>query len=248
MTDLADQPTGRPQLIVNADDYGQSFGINEGVARAHREGIVTSASLMVRWPSSTEAARYARENPDLSLGLHVDLGEWVYHQEQWAPLYTVVDTESIPDVERELKLQIEAFRELLRRDPTHIDSHQHVHRSPALLPLFQALAAETRAFLRDGTERIRYDGRFYGWDRHGEAVHGALEVEALVGIIESLAPGVTELGCHPGLGDDMISPYRTERSLETETLCDPRARAAITERGVELVSFHDIAHGEGSSG
>ena len=49
-----------PLPIVNADDFGQSPGITRGVIAAHERGIVTSASLMVRWPSANEAAAYAR--------------------------------------------------------------------------------------------------------------------------------------------------------------------------------------------
>lgn len=228
------------QLIVNADDFGQSHGINEGVARAHTEGIVTSASLMVRWPSSSEAADFARDHPELSLGLHVDFGEWVYTDGQWIALYSVVDPENLDDAELELKRQIEAFRDLVGRDPTHIDSHQHVHRSRELMSRFQAVALDAGAFLRDATQGIRYDGRFYGWDGHGQAVPGSLAVEALMEIIRSLLPGITELGCHPGLGNDMISHYRTERSIEAETLCDPRVMTAIRQNGVSLVSFHDV--------
>ncbi len=71
-------------------------------------------------------------------------------------------------------------------------------------------------------------------------VPGATEVAALIRIIESLGPGVTELGCHPGLGDDMVSPYRAERSVEVETLCDPRIVKAIIDNGVELASFEDV--------
>jgi predicted glycoside hydrolase/deacetylase ChbG (UPF0249 family) len=47
-------------LIVNADDFGQSHGVNRGVIEAFENGIVTSASLMVRWPAAVEAAAYAR--------------------------------------------------------------------------------------------------------------------------------------------------------------------------------------------
>jgi predicted glycoside hydrolase/deacetylase ChbG (UPF0249 family) len=64
-------------LIVNADDFGQSDGINQGVVKAYERGIVTSASLMVRWPTASAAAVYARAHPDLSLGLHIDLGEQI---------------------------------------------------------------------------------------------------------------------------------------------------------------------------
>ena len=80
------------ELIVNADDFGRSPGVNRGIVRAHEHGVVTSASLMVRWAAAPEAARYARERPDLSLGLHVDLGEWEYRDGRWEPAYVVVDT------------------------------------------------------------------------------------------------------------------------------------------------------------
>src|SRR5437764_14850027 len=75
------------ELIVNADDFGRSPATNDGIIRGHEHGIVTSASLMVRWPAAVEAARYARRHPGLSLGLHVDLGEWAYLDGQWVLVY-----------------------------------------------------------------------------------------------------------------------------------------------------------------
>jgi chitin disaccharide deacetylase len=61
------------RLIVNADDFGRSSSINAAVIRAHREGIVTSASLMVNEPASAEAVSLAREHPSLGVGLHLTL-------------------------------------------------------------------------------------------------------------------------------------------------------------------------------
>ena len=61
-------------VIVNADDFGRSRGVNRGIVEAHERGIVTSASLMVRWAAAADAAAYARMRPELSVGLHVDLG------------------------------------------------------------------------------------------------------------------------------------------------------------------------------
>jgi len=61
------------QLIVNADDFGRSRSINEAVVRAHREGILTSASLMVNEPAFAEAVALARENGKLGVGLHLTL-------------------------------------------------------------------------------------------------------------------------------------------------------------------------------
>ena len=61
------------RLIVNADDFGASPSVNEAVIRAHREGILTTASLMVNEPACAEAVRLAKENPTLGVGLHLAL-------------------------------------------------------------------------------------------------------------------------------------------------------------------------------
>jgi hopanoid biosynthesis associated protein HpnK len=61
------------RLIVNADDFGRSSSINQAVVRAHREGILTSASLMVNEPGFDEAVKLAKENPGLGVGLHLTL-------------------------------------------------------------------------------------------------------------------------------------------------------------------------------
>src|SRR5437016_4633169 len=127
-----DRMTGARFLIVNADDFGQSHGINEGIIQAHEQGIVTSASLMVRWPAAAAAAAYQRSRPKLSLGLHLDLGEWAYGDGNWQPLYQVVDQEDADAVRAEILSQLDAFRSIVGRNPSHIDSHQHVHlRGPA---------------------------------------------------------------------------------------------------------------------
>jgi len=66
-------PNSGRRLIVNADDFGRSHSINEAVIRAHREGILTSASLMVNEAGCDEAVALARENPKLGVGLHLTL-------------------------------------------------------------------------------------------------------------------------------------------------------------------------------
>jgi hopanoid biosynthesis associated protein HpnK len=66
-------PKSKRRLIVNADDFGRSPSINQAVIRAHREGILTSASLMVNEPGRDEAVKLAQENPKLGVGLHLTL-------------------------------------------------------------------------------------------------------------------------------------------------------------------------------
>ncbi|HXE42476.1 MAG TPA: hopanoid biosynthesis-associated protein HpnK [Candidatus Baltobacteraceae bacterium] len=65
--------TPKRRLIVNADDFGLSHSVNEAVIRAHRDGILTSASLMVNEPGFDEAVKLAKENPKLGVGLHLTL-------------------------------------------------------------------------------------------------------------------------------------------------------------------------------
>jgi hopanoid biosynthesis associated protein HpnK len=59
------------RLILNADDFGRSRSINEAIIRAHREGVLTSASLMVNGEAAQEAVELARQNPSLAVGLHL---------------------------------------------------------------------------------------------------------------------------------------------------------------------------------
>jgi chitin disaccharide deacetylase len=226
-------------LIVNADDFGRSPGINEGVIRAHEHGVVTSTTLMVRWPSALEAAAHARRS-SLSVGLHLDLGEWEYRDGEWHPCYQVLATEAGESVAQEVSRQLEQFERLVRRPPTHLDSHQHVHRDePTRTALLQAgdrLGIPVRWF----TSGIAYSGAFYGQDAKGTPLPDTITTEALVKVIEALPPGVTELGCHPAAELDHDSAYGEERIREVETLCDPRVRAAIARCGVDLRSFADL--------
>src|SRR5215831_18987425 len=95
------------RLIVNADDFGQSAGINDGIARCHEAGIVTSASLMVDHPHGVDAAVYARGHPALSVGLHLDLGEWIQRDGEWIALYEVVPAWDAGTIRREVLRQLE---------------------------------------------------------------------------------------------------------------------------------------------
>jgi predicted glycoside hydrolase/deacetylase ChbG (UPF0249 family) len=229
--------TGKKFLIVNADDFGQSPGVNRGVIEAHERGIVTSASLMVRWPAAAEAAAYGRDHPALSLGLHVDLGEWAYRQGTWLPLYEVVRVEDNAAIKTEAAKQLAAFRRLVGKDPTHIDSHQHVHqREPARSVLIE-IARKLRVPLRHFSTSAHYCSDFYGQTAEGYPFPHAITVEGLREILEALPSGVTELGCHPGYERELDTMYRHEREQETRVLCDPQVREALDSLDIELVSF-----------
>jgi chitin disaccharide deacetylase len=231
-------------LIVNADDLGLSERVNAGIVEAHERGIVTSASLMVHRDAAAEAATLATGRPSLAVGLHVDLGQWDYEEGEWKLAYERCSPEDEAAVEAECRGQLAAFRELLGRDPTHLDSHQHTHTHEPVAGVAERLAAELGVPLRG--RAIRYEGGFYGQAARGEPWPEGITAERLVELIEALPEGWTELGCHPGVGVGKAeSSYWAERERELRALCDAGVRRAIEEGGVALRSFADVASDRG---
>jgi predicted glycoside hydrolase/deacetylase ChbG (UPF0249 family) len=228
-------------VIVNADDFGLSRGVNRGIAAAHERGIVTSASLIACGAGAAEAAEYAHAHPALSVGLHLDLGEWAYRAGQWIPVSPIVPTDDASGVQAAAERQLRAFRDLMNRDPTHLDSHQHVHREGAARSVLAGLALELGVPLRGVTPGIQYVGDFYGQTFDGSSLPGAITAERLVTILGEGQARLTELGCHPGYGEGLNGMYCEERAMEVTVLCDPSVKQAIADLGIELRSFRNIA-------
>jgi predicted glycoside hydrolase/deacetylase ChbG (UPF0249 family) len=227
-------------LIVNADDFGQSNGINLGIIEAFEHGVVTSASLMVRWPDAVTAACFARRHPRLSVGLHVDLGEWAYRQGQWVSDYEVVARDDSAVVTAEVHRQLTKFRTLMGREPSHIDSHQHVHRNDPLRSVLVDLARTLGVPLRLHSN-VQYCGGFYGQSADGGLLSDHISIKTLENLLTQLAPGITELGCHPAKIVDFNSMYSKERLHELTVLCDPRIRNFLAQNRIELISFNSVA-------
>jgi len=228
-------------LIVNADDFGQSSGINRGIIQSFENGIVTSSSLMVRWPAAVEAANYSRGQPELSVGLHVDFGEWAFRDRSWVRLYEVVPTEDMRTAAAEVSRQLAEFRNLIGREPTHIDSHQHVHRSEPIRSVLVEVAKNLRIPLRDLSPEVHYCGDFYGQTENGESLLNNISVAVLTKILANLPAGFTELGCHPAEETDLDTMYGAERVRELSVLCDDQVRQAIRQMDIELCSFDNVA-------
>ena len=219
-------------LIVNGDDFGASHGINRGIVAAHRQGIVTSTSLLVTMPWSEEAARLGRAVPDLSVGLHVH-----FHSGGWEPLLERPDADSW---RVELHRQCRRFEELMGRPPTHLDSHHNVHRDPRLLPYFLGAVRHYGVPLREHCP-VHYLSKFYGqWG--GQTHLEQISVDSLLHMLKTdIQEGVTELSCHPGYVDpDFSSSYSAERETELQTLCAPSIRTALAEQQIQLVAYRDL--------
>jgi predicted glycoside hydrolase/deacetylase ChbG (UPF0249 family) len=218
-------------LIVNADDFGASTGINHGILDCHTRGIVTSTSLMVTGRAVHEAVAMSREHPALAVGLHWDV---------WGEDEREFDTGDLQAVRDEFRRQVDEFYRLLGRLPTHIDSHKHAHRHTTLLPVFQELVEPIKVPLRDASG-VRFVGGFYAqWEwlvTNLEYVSVAFLERMLR---EEVSAGWTEFSCHPGyVSPDFTSVYLHEREEEVRTLTDPRIRHTLETLGITLVSYLD---------
>lgn len=221
-------------LIVNADDFGASDGINRGIVEAHAHGIVTSTSLMVTGAAAKAAATLAREHPTLGIGLHWDLDS------EGAP--PEVDYADAASVRSELARQLSAFEELIGREPTHVDSHHHVHRRPDIAPIARELSAPLSLPLREDGG-VTFVGGFYGQWEWGVTDRDHISPEFLIWILRNeVGTGWTELGCHPGYAEgDFSSAYLAERDVELATLTDPRVGEEIAALGIRLASYAEFS-------
>jgi predicted glycoside hydrolase/deacetylase ChbG (UPF0249 family) len=215
-------------LIVNADDLGMGPGVNRGILEAHRDGVVTSASLLVDGPWSIEAARLCRNAHGLSVGLHARI----------PALGAARGPSTVARCRAELSRQFSRFKDLMGHAPTHLDSHGDVHRDPALTGVFLEVADWWGVPLREHSP-IRHLPRPRGYAREVPGI----DVASLVQMIENdVTEGVTELICHPSHPDPHVPVLDQEdRLAEIHALCDPRVRRALWSQGIRLVTYHDLA-------
>jgi predicted glycoside hydrolase/deacetylase ChbG (UPF0249 family) len=216
--------SGVPRLIVNADDFGLTEGVNHGIIEAHSDGIVTSTSLMVDGAAADQAVRLAAEHPALSIGLHF-----------------VDDTPALDDpshAAREFQAQLELFWALMGSEPTHVDSHHHVHvrRMATFAELVEPLGVPLR-----GDGRVQYLAAFFAHPEAGVVDPERIREPFLLRLLETeVRADFAELGCHPGrVTRELRSSYGPEREIEIETLTTVGLRAKIEKIGLALASYRD---------
>lgn len=161
------------RLVVNADDLGVSKGATLGIIKAHRKGIVTSASLAVTTPFYQHAVESCvRTCPELGIGLHFTLtsgkpvsrpadvtllvNERGFLRWRFTPLLTAVSIQKRADLIHEIDIELEAQLQALLADgitPDHIDGERHIHLIPGI---FEKVVAAARRhgikFVRAGTD------------------------------------------------------------------------------------------------
>jgi predicted glycoside hydrolase/deacetylase ChbG (UPF0249 family) len=238
------------QLIVNADDFGFTRDVNQGIVEAHRRGILTATTLMATGAAFEHAVELARENPELDVGVHLVLVGGEGYPGTVARLMRDMALGRIR-VYDELARQVTKVLEAGLR-PTHLDTHKHTHLLPPVLGAVARIAEEfhiawvrrplLRSRLFQGVLRrhgCRTTDRFAGFWMTGR--YGARDLARL---IESLPEGLTEFMCHPGFCTDELRAARTRlkesRQRELEALTSPEARAALERSGVKLTCYREM--------
>jgi chitin disaccharide deacetylase len=241
------------RLIVNADDFGLTPGVSAGILAAHRHGIVTSTTVLATAEIDGETLAALRDSA-LGVGLHTNLtlgrpltgarslvdpnGNFVRDARRAA-------AQAEPrDVEAEVNAQVDRFLDLVKRRPTHLDSHHHVGLYTPVAGVLLATARRLGVAVRSQNAEARVRARSTGLRTpahfFGESGPDAYwTVARTLSHLRTLPSGVSEFMTHPGWCDPALSYSRYGRQRETELigLGTPAARAAAAACGITLCHF-----------
>lgn len=201
-------------LIVNADDFGYSYGINKGIIEAIRNGIVTSTSVMVDAIAANEA-KDLTQFPDLSIGLHFELKE-------------------IVNVSAELKRQIDKFVAIVGKSPDHIDTHKRHTTDEGIKEVLEGYAKSHNTPVRNFN--AKHIGSF-------GINSGDCSVAQLERCIDEATDEYNELMTHAGYSDDYLrehSSYSDPREDELKSICSPEIKQYIQDKGLTLATWNSL--------
>jgi chitin disaccharide deacetylase len=219
-------------LIINADDFGYSRGVNHGIIDSHVYGIVNSTTMMLNMPGADHAIEMAKNHPQLRVGIHLvltcgnpvteNVPSLVNENGEFKSLsHLRTDEVSLDELEKEWVAQIEKF---LASDlkPTHFDSHHHVHTRQEFLPVVQKLSKTYNLPVRmNGQKALAGTTTFSDFsllDFYGDNV----AMEYFTKLPDRLEDGNTvEIMCHPAYLDHAIltgSSYNHQRLTELDIL------------------------------
>ncbi|WP_108672504.1 chitin disaccharide deacetylase [Peribacillus acanthi] len=219
------------KLIVNADDFGFSRGVNYGIIDSHVNGIVNSTTMMMNMDAVDHAIELAQKHPRLNVGIHLVLTcgkplaekvpTLIDEDGNFKSQSVLDDTISLVEVEKEWTAQIDRFI-ATGLQPSHFDSHHHVHTRKELLPVVQRLAQKYNLRVRtNGMEPIEGVKAFSDvsfFDFYGEG--------ATYDYFDQLSqkvdgPKTVEVMCHPAYIDQKLlcsSSYNLPRVRELDIL------------------------------
>ena len=242
------------KLIVNADDFGLSKGVNLGIIEAHKNGIVTSTTLMITMDEVGHALDLAKNYPKLGIGLHLNctLGKPLtkclslvkengeFYKPKEKPNHELFDEE---EIYQEFLAQYNKFIEIVKRKPSHIDSHLYSHQIfPKVKQAALRLAKEKDIAIREFEIENYHKAHFIGDFRCVNDTDYNDAIKVIVGKeTEILKHNIAELMCHPAYVDNFIynnSSYSIGRVRELEILTSKEVKDFIKNNKIELINFN----------
>ncbi|MGY4688376.1 chitin disaccharide deacetylase [Salibacterium sp. K-3] len=243
-------------LIINADDFGYSKGVNYGIMDAHTSGVLTSTTLMTNMPEASHACGLAAANPELGVGIHLTLtcgpplvsGHQTIVDEQgkfrtlsyYSGSYDINEEE----VYQEWKAQIERAVQF-GITPTHLDSHHHIHSYPGLTEVYTSLAASYHLPVR-----VPFPEKTPGEDSFVSDVmttdYLELRIDKLKGNMEETyeQADTIEFMTHPAYLDKPLiegSSFLFPRAEELALLTDDALKLRLNNNAdVQLITFRDL--------
>lgn len=241
-------------VVINADDFGLTEGVCAGIVKAIQAGGVTATTAMACVPGAGERlSRWASKIPG-RIGAHLQLtsGTPVLPRDrvpslvepggQFPAVRKQVRAPRTEEILAEWRAQIEV---LVRAgiEPTHLDSHHHIHRLASAFPAFCEVARQyglpARALDAEMTLALRAAGVACVDRTLASWYGGELSVRSLVGVLkegarESPEARSFEVMCHPGFVDDDLRPlsrYLDDREKELTALCDGTLQQALAAAG-----------------
>ena len=236
------------RLIINADDFGLTEGINNGISDCYKKGAIKDISLIADSNAYEHAVGLAKKNNIKNIGAHIVLSEETdprrkYYKFPWRYfLGTISDKDIYANVKNQIsKIKNSGF------DITHLNSHQHIHMVPRILKVFIRLAKEFSVkFIRfpyeakifnffDCKNTLRVfslrsmcvlskgilikSGIKHNDYFYGHFYSGNLNREKLSRVLSNIEEGITELTCHIGyLTDEIRLKYAWHRNCEKELM------------------------------
>ena len=231
------------KLLINADDFGYTKGVSEGIIEGYHKGIIRSTTALCNMPDLAYAASLAASANELGIGIHLTLtlGESLtggatitsdgHRFKSRKQFYEELDQVKEEEVYMEFKAQIERFIEVFGKLPDHIESHHSVHDAIHLLHVSQRISEAYQLPMR------RYSFATYISGFYGETA----TVEQLIALLKKYRnEEAIELMTHPGFCDLALyrqSSYHTARVKELDVLCDEYVLAYIKEQGIHLSNY-----------
>ncbi|EQL90286.1 ydjC-like family protein, partial [Vibrio parahaemolyticus VP232] len=233
----------------NADDFGLTQGVNNGIVKSHQDGVVKSTTMMVGMDAEQNAIELAHQNPDLKIGVHLrftagapltehpNLTNGRTHFVKYSELWNKQDFEA-QAVYDEAKAQIDHFLSLGQRSVILIVIIMLI-RTPRFFLLFRNSRKSTACHFAEWYLSSTNDDKLFLTD---EFYDQKVSLDGLMQHLLSLKENydVVEVMCHPAYADQpliMKSGYALQRELELQVLTSPILKEQLAQHGIAVTDY-----------